>query len=170
MALYGANCALGAPLLETPTTPTDNLLDAHLSSLTTISALTFSVAIRSYFMPRLKSKVVNCCELVNCRELLQSSAQRRPQCWRDERNCLPERQYTTHTPESVAVGRSSADRLAMTRCSALARIAISLADSPVSASRSVSPTMFQSNGRTCLAASLTATDRAPRSARCRGLS
>src|SRR6266446_3143935 len=72
--------------------PTDNLLDTHLSSLTSISALTFSVAILSLFMPRLKSRVVN------CRELLQSSAQRRPQCWRDERNCLPERQYTTHTP------------------------------------------------------------------------
>src|SRR5260370_37564499 len=98
MALYGANCALGAPFLETPTTPTDNLLDAHLSSLTTISALTFSVAILSFFMPRLKSRVVNCREFVNCRELLQSSAQRRSQCWRGDRNCLPERQYTTHAP------------------------------------------------------------------------
>jgi hypothetical protein len=82
MALYGANRSL---VFE----PTENLLDAHLSSLTTISALTFSVAILSFFMPRLKSRVVNCREFVNCRELLQSSAQRRSQCWRDERNCLP---------------------------------------------------------------------------------
>src|SRR5260370_29947307 len=82
MALYGANRSL---VFE----PTDNLLDAHLSSLTTISALTFSVAILSFVMPRLKSRVVNSRDSVNCRELFQSSAQHGPKGWSVERNGQP---------------------------------------------------------------------------------
>ncbi len=67
--------------------------------------------------------------------------------------------------EAIALRRSSADRFAMTRCSALARIAVSSVDRPLSASRSDSPTMFQSNGRSSLASSVIARDRARRSAR-----
>ena len=85
---------------------------------------------------------------------------RRPGDWSVVKPMLP-----CAFAESIAVLRSSAERFAVTRSSALARIAVSSVDRPLSASRSDSPTMFQSNGSSSLASSVIARDRARRSAR-----